>query len=372
MNAIAQTAVLAPDKIADKINVLVVDDSLVIRGTIARLLSMAPEIAVAGTVQNGKAAVDRVAKGGIDVVVLDIEMPVMDGISALPLLLAADRDLVVIMASTLTTRNAEISLQALNLGAADYVPKPSSASEIYSTEDFRRDLLEKVIALGAKRLRRRLGRQPKSLGPAPARTSPTLAPVGRVRPRVLAIGSSTGGPNALAKLFSSLKPLGIPVVITQHMPAAFTAILAKHLAKETGWNVSEAVDGEFLSPDRVLVAPGDQHLLLKSSGSGVQVKLDQSAKENYCRPAVDPMLRSLVAAYGAGVLAVVLTGMGQDGMLGATGVIAAGGSVIAQDEATSVVWGMPGAVTRAGAACAVLPLSVIAPQITQIVRGTAL
>jgi two-component system chemotaxis response regulator CheB len=293
----------------------------------------------------------------------------MDGLTALPRLLAIDPELAVIMASTLTARNAEISLQAMNLGASDYVPKPTSAGEIYSTEDFRRELTEKVLTLGARRRRR--------AGTAPVRAQTAVAPValakpGRQRPRILAIGSSTGGPNALVRLFSTLpRPLGLPVVITQHMPAAFTAILAKHLAKETGWDVSEAKGGEGLAPDRVFVAPGDQHLLAVSGAAGPRVLLDRGPKENFCRPAVDPMLRSLVAVYGAGVLAVVLTGMGQDGLIGTKQVAAAGGTVIAQDEATSVVWGMPGAVARAGIASAILPLASISAHLTSIVAGRA-
>jgi two-component system chemotaxis response regulator CheB len=351
------------------IQVLVVDDSLVIRGTIARILGASSQIAIAGTVQNGQVALDRVAKGGIDVVVLDIEMPVMDGLTALPRLLAIDPELIVIMASTLTARNAEISLQAMNLGASDYVPKPTSASEIYSTEDFRRELTEKVLTLGARRRRRSTA--------APTRAQTVGAPLalakpGRQRPRVLAIGSSTGGPNALVRLFSALpRPLGLPIVITQHMPAAFTAILAKHLSKETGWDVSEAKAGDILAPDRVFVAPGDQHLLVVPGAAGPRVVLDQGPKENFCRPAVDPMLRSLVAVYGPAVLAVVLTGMGQDGLIGAKQVVSAGGTVIAQDEATSVVWGMPGAVVEAGLATDVRPLDAVAQTLAEFARGGA-
>jgi two-component system chemotaxis response regulator CheB len=362
-------SVLAPlqKASANTINVLIVDDSLVIRGTIARILKTVPGVHVAATVQNGQAAVDRVKAGGIDVVILDIEMPVMDGLTALPLLLKADPGISVIMASTLTSRNADISLQALSLGAADYVPKPTSATDIFTTEDFRRELTDKVVHLG--------GRRKKVVtSAAPAQAVP-LATVkrGSTKPRVLAIGSSTGGPAALIKLFKALpKSINVPVVVTQHMPPAFTAILAQNLQRDTGWIAKEAGEGDFLEPGRILVAPGDYHMLFEKSANVVKVRLDKGAKENFCRPAVDPMLRSLVAAYGPAIVSVILTGMGQDGLVGCKNVVKDGGTVVAQDEASSVVWGMPGAVSRAGIAASILPLDRIAAEIESIVGGRGL
>ncbi len=358
----------APKANANTINVLIVDDSLVIRGTIARILKTVPGVHVAATVQNGQAAVDRVKAGGIDVVILDIEMPVMDGLTALPLLLKADPGISVIMASTLTSRNADISLQALSLGAADYVPKPSSATDIFTTEDFRREMTDKVIHLGSRR------KKVVFTAAAPAPSAP-LATVkrGLTKPRVLAVGSSTGGPAALIKLFKALpKSINIPVVVTQHMPPAFTAILAQNLQRDTGWSAKEAGEGDFLEPGRILVAPGDYHMLFEKSANVVKVRLDKGAKENFCRPAVDPMLRSLVAAYGPAIVSVILTGMGQDGLVGCKNVLKDGGTVVAQDEASSVVWGMPGAVSRAGIAASILPLDRIAAEIESIVGGRAL
>lgn len=348
---------------ANEINVLIADDSLVIRGTIARILKVVPGVRVVATVQNGLAAVDRVKAGGIDVVVLDIEMPVMDGLTALPLILKADPGISVIMASTLTTRNADISMQALNLGAADYVPKPTTASDIFTTEDFKRDLTEKVLHLGHRRKR-------VLIAPVAAPTPLATVKRGTTKPRILAVGSSTGGPAALIKFFKILpKSINIPVVVTQHMPPAFTAILAQNIQRDSGWAAKEAANGDLLEPGRILVAPGDFHLLFDKSAMSVKARLDKGPKESFCRPSVDPMLRSLVSIYGPAIVSVILTGMGQDGLIGNKAVVQEGGSVVAQDEASSVVWGMPGAVSRAGIACAILPLDKIANEVESIVGG---
>ncbi len=342
MNAVAT--------LTDDLRVLVVDDSLVIRGLISRHLKDVPGIAVVGSASNGAKAVEQVAKGGIDVVVLDIEMPGMDGLEALPLMLKIDPKLVVIMASTLTTRNADISLKALRLGASDYVPKPTSSSEIYNAEDFRRDLIEKITSLGR---RRRRGTVAQSASVQSARPVQLRVP-GRVRPQVLAVASSTGGPKALAAFLKHLpRDIDLPIILTQHMPPTFTTMLAEHLARDTGWQAQEAQDGDAIVPGRILVAPGDYHLLVRHEGKGLVARLNQGEKENFCRPAADPMFRSLVALAGVSPLAVVLTGMGHDGLAGCEAVVKAGGTVLAQDETTSVVWGMPGAVAQRGL-CAAL------------------
>jgi two-component system chemotaxis response regulator CheB len=356
-----------PQTSANTVNVLIADDSLVIRGTIARILKAVPGVTVVATVQNGQAAVDRVKAGGIDVVVLDIEMPVMDGLTALPLLLKAAPGISIIMASTLTARNADISLQALSLGAADYVPKPSSATDIFTTEDFRRELSEKVLQLGS--------RKKKIVVSAVQAPTVQLATVkrGLTRPRVLAIGSSTGGPAALIKLFKALpKTINLPVVVTQHMPPAFTAILAQNLQRDTGWTAKEAQDGDTLDAGRILVAPGDYHMLFDKTAASAKVRLDKGPKENFCRPAVDPMFKSLVGIYGAAIAGVILTGMGQDGLIGSRAVVNQGGTVVAQDEASSIVWGMPGAVARAGIAAAIVPLDRMASEVESIVGGRTL
>jgi two-component system, chemotaxis family, protein-glutamate methylesterase/glutaminase len=290
--------------------------------------------------------------------VLDIEMPVMDGMTALPLLLRADPGLKVIMASTLTTRGADIALRALRLGAADYVPKPSAVT---GDETFRRELVEKVKGLG--RMRRRV------IQPAREPAALHLRPAAIVPARLLAVGSSTGGPQALFTLVQGLgHRLNVPVVLTQHMPATFTPILAEHLSKLGGMPCAEARDGEALTTGRIYLAPGDRHLLIEGGRSGLLARLSSDPPENFCRPSVDPMLRSAADACDGRVLVAMLTGMGQDGLIGTRRVVDAGGCAVAQDEATSVVWGMPGAVAQAGLCHAVLPLARIAPKLLEMLR----
>lgn len=380
------------------IRVMVVDDSAVIRGLITRMLEADPEISVIASVSNGQLAVNQLTRnsGKIDVVILDIEMPVMDGLTALPLLLKADNNVKIIMASTLTKRNAEISLKALSLGATEYVPKPSTARELSGEDDFRRDLLHKVKSLGIIR-RQGTGGQPIIKRPAPATPAAKpgapasgAAPVrdqdawrlnrggeiqlrhaGTVKPDILAVGSSTGGPQALFEFLKGLsKNINLPIVITQHMPATFTAILAEHITRMTGWPCSEAKDGDVIEAGKILLAPGDYHMIVSLNGPQRVVKLTQDPPENFCRPAVDPMLRSVVKVYGPRVFTVILTGMGNDGARGAIQVAEAGGTVIAQDEATSVVWGMPGAAAAAGVCSAILPISELAGYVMNFVNRT--
>ncbi len=350
------TAVLAPSAAAQTAaRVMICDDSAVIRGAIARILRDEPGIEVVARVANGQAALDALRVHEIDVVVLDIEMPVMDGMTALPLLLSASPGLAVIMASTLTTRGADISLRALRLGAADTLSKPS-AEEFAADHRFGAELVAKV--LGLARLRR--GR--------PACAAAALRPPPSQPPRLLAVGSSTGGPNALFTLIQALRPgLRVPVIITQHMPAAFTPILAQHIDRLGVLPCAEAQDGEPILPGRILLAPGARHLLVQKRGTQLVAQLSDGPAEQFCRPAVDPMLRSASTALGGRVLVAMLTGMGQDGLAGARQVVAEGGGVVAQDEATSVVWGMPGAVAKAGLACAVLPLPQIAARLLAMI-----
>jgi two-component system chemotaxis response regulator CheB len=336
------------------------DDSAVIRGAIARMLEADPQIRVVARVVNGQAAIEELRRTTVDVVVLDIEMPVMDGLTALPLLLRADPGLKIIMASTLTTRGADVALRALRLGAADYLPKPSSIGAV-GDDGFRRELLAKVKGLA--RLRQR------ATQPAVPASAIPLRPATLGAPRLLAIGSSTGGPQALFTLVQGLgRALPVPIVLTQHMPASFTPILADHIDKLGGPPCAEARDGDALRLGHILLAPGDRHLLVEPAGNGLRVRLSDSPPENYCRPSVDPMLRSAAAACGGRVLVAMLTGMGRDGLEGTRRVVAAGGSAVAQDEATSVVWGMPGAIAQAGLCQAVLPLPRIAPKLLELLR----
>jgi len=362
----------------DRIRVMVVDDSAVIRGVLSRTLESDPDITVVHSVGNGQLAVTAIQRAAVDIAVLDIEMPVMDGLTALPKLLAAQPGLKVLMASTLTQKNAEVSLKAMQAGAADYVPKPSS-TQITGASEFKRELLAKVKALGRRRgARPGVGRpvQPPAGGqPAPraSHAGPiALRQASAAAPQVIAIGSSTGGPQALFKLVAELPAnLRQPILITQHMPPTFTTILAEHIGKLAKRQVAEARDGEAVQAGRVYVAPGDFHMVVDGGSGPKTIRLSKEPPENFCRPAVDPMFRSIARAYGNAVLGVVLTGMGSDGAKGGQAVVAAGGTVVAQDEATSVVWGMPGAAAAAGICSAVLPLAEIAPYVARLaLRGS--
>jgi two-component system chemotaxis response regulator CheB len=361
---------------------MVVDDSVVIRGLIARWIEAEPDMVVAASLRTGLDAVNQVERVNPDVAVLDIEMPDLDGISALPLLLAKKPHLVVIMASTLTRRNAEVSLKALSLGASDYIPKPESTRERDAAETFRRDLIEKIRHLGARRRRPLATVSSPPLVPAADRgrdihvrpavpAQPVLRPFGTVAPRALLIGSSTGGPQALMSLIAELGPVidRVPVLITQHMPPTFTTILAEHLARASHRPAHEGVDGELIKPGQIYLAPGGRHMRVARQGSGAVIALDDGPPVNFCKPAVDPLFTSAIGVWQGAFLAVVLTGMGSDGTRGGRELIAAGGSIIAQDEATSVVWGMPGSAANAGICSAVLPLGQIAPKLNRLFSG---
>jgi two-component system chemotaxis response regulator CheB len=360
---------------ADPIRVMVVDDSVVVRGLVSRWIEEEQGLAVAASLRNGRDAVNHLERVDPDVVILDIEMPELDGISALPLLLAKKRDLAVIMASTLTRHNAEISLKALSLGAADYIPKPETNRGVTTSAIFRRELIEKIRELGGRRRRRRPPRtpapQPAQRAPEPAAPSLRLRPFAATPPRVLVIGSSTGGPQALTAVVSNLRGLipRVPVLITQHMPPTFTTILAEHIARAAGHPAHEGIDGEQVAPGTIYLAPGGKHMQAVKRDNGVFIALDDGPLVNYCKPAVDPLFSSAARAWGSAVLALVLTGMGSDGAKGGAEIVAQGGSVIAQDEATSVVWGMPGAAAHAGICSAVLPLDQIAPKIVRLFSG---
>ena len=353
---------------ADRIRVMVVDDSAVVRGLLVRSLEQDPAIRVVASVSNGALALRAQERHDMDVIVLDIEMPIMDGMTALPKLLSAKPDVKIIIASTLTMHNAKISLEALAKGASDYIPKPGSGVHLSTAEDFKRTLVEKIKALAGKKrpvLTRAISRDR-----APKAADFTLRPYGKTAPKVLAIGSSTGGPQALLKLFGMLKSsVQLPIFITQHMPPNFTVMLAEHLSKAAGLPSAEGKDREVVEPGRIYVAPGDYHMRAVRDGSKVVIRLDQGSQVNFCRPSVDPMLNSLTDAYGPSVLTVILTGMGHDGRNGCKKVVNAGGSVIAQDEKTSVVWGMPGAVATANVCSAVLPIDAISDEIGTVIRG---
>jgi two-component system, chemotaxis family, protein-glutamate methylesterase/glutaminase len=344
-----------------RISVLVVDDSVVIRRLMTSVLESDPDITVVGTAASGRIALSKLAQVAPDCVTLDIEMPDLDGLGTLVELRRTHPRLPVIMFSTLAERGAGATLDALARGASDYVTKPANVGSLpEAMASVREQLLPKIRALcpvtpaaPARRLT------------APVAGSAPAAPTGRVD--LLAIGASTGGPDALAAVLPLLPAdLPVPVVVTQHMPPVFTALFAQRLDGRCALVVKEAEEGDLVVPGRVLVAPGDRHLELRRVGSGVRVHLSSAPPENFCRPAVDVMLRSAAAAYAERVLAVVLTGMGTDGARGADVLRRAGAEVVAQDEATSVVWGMPGAVSSAGLAHRVLPLREIAADAVRV------
>lgn len=345
-----------------QVKVMIVDDSAVIRSILERILRSDPDIEVCGFAGNGADAVRAVGVCRPDIIVLDIEMPVMDGITALPLLLEKDPDLKILICSTLSEKGAEISLKALALGAADCILKPTGAAAVGANSDFAAHLLRTVLMIGASIMAAAEPVRKTETKPLPVSASGA--------PKIIAVGSSTGGPNALMTVLADMRDMPVPIVITQHMPATFTRILAEQIAKTTGLDCREAADGMVLEPGCAYVAAGDRHLLFVRAGDGVQVRLDDGPPEHFCRPAVDPMLRSLVRIYGnGGILAVILTGMGHDGLAGCREVAAHGGTVVAQDAESSVVWGMPGAVAGAGLCNAVLPLKDIAAWVRGVVRG---
>jgi len=371
----------AAASISRRIRVMLVDDAVVVRGLFARWVEAEPDLEVVATLRTGRDAVNQLERVDPDVVVLDVDMPELDGIAALPLLLEKKRDLVVIMASTLTRRNAEISLRALSLGAADYIPKPGSNREVSASTAFRRDLIEKIRQLGLRAKRSRHGI--KARVSRPAKSAPSIVPATeeiaplRLRqmpltpPRVLVIGASTGGPQALNRLVVQIDTViqRAPVLITQHMPPTFTAVLAEHLARVSKFPVREATDGEEVNAGAIYLAPGGKHMKVERRDGAAVIAIDDGPMVNFCKPAVDPLFASAAQVWGNKVLALVLTGMGSDGLAGAKEIVAAGGYVIAQDEETSVVWGMPGQVTTAGLCSAVLPLPEIGGRITRLFTG---
>lgn len=349
------------------IRVMLCDDSATVRAALGRVLEADPGIKVVARAGDGKQAVEALANlppaARPQVVLLDLEMPVMDGMTALPLLLRQEPRPVIIVASALTQTGAGATMAALRAGAADYIPKPGAAGGGLADPAFRAELLAKVKGWA------RVGSSRTAAKPPMTPRGAALAPGGSLQ--AIGIGCSTGGPQALAALLRGLgRSLPVPIIAVQHMPAGFTAMLADHLDRLGGPGCAEAQDGEALRPGRLYLAPGERHLLVEGGANGQLIaRLSDAPPENYCRPAVDPMLRSLSAACGSAVLAVILTGMGQDGLLGCRAVAASGGMVLAQDEASSVVWGMPGAVARAGLAQALLPPEGLAEQILTAVKA---
>ena len=359
----------------EQIRVLVVDDSVVIRRLLTAVLDSAHDIEVVGYSTNGRLALDKVQQLEPDVVSLDVMMPEMDGIECVRELRKTWLHLPVIMFSSLTEKGAKVTMEALEAGANDFVMKPWKTDNFSdSVGQVSGQLLDKIRALHNANLHRSNGPQGTRSSGRPTQVAPRRLPPGiptgtilRGTPskiEALIIGSSTGGPNALNELFSALRgDLNIPILIAQHMPPMFTKLLAERLEKECQYRVTEAVQGEPIEAGHVYIAPGDWHMRIKRKGVAVVIDLQQDQPVNSCRPAVDPMFESAVQVYGGGLLAVILTGMGHDGAAGCVEVAKAGGQVVIQDEETSVVWGMPGAVAEAGVADRILPLNQIAGEV---------
>ena len=366
------------------ISVLVVDDSVVIRRLVASVLDEDPDITVVGTAANGRLALAKLPSVSPDLITLDIEMPELDGLGTLRELRKTDRTTPVVMFSTLTERAARATLEALALGANDYVTKPANVGSVAAgMESVRSELIPKIKSLCAHRLggattsATRAGTAVTAGVPSPRvaapRVVPAAGPVTQTVPQVLAVGCSTGGPEALAHVLKALPAdLPVPVVVVQHMPPIFTAMFAQRLDGACALRVREAREGDALEAGTVLIAPGDFHMRVRRQGTRTVVALDQGAQENFCRPAVDPLFRSVADVYGAATLAVVLTGMGSDGRRGAEQLRGHGCEVVVQDEQTSVVWGMPGAVAGAGLATAVLALDQVAPAVLRALTRAGL
>jgi two-component system chemotaxis response regulator CheB len=345
------------------IRVLVVDDSVVVRRLVSDALAQAPDVEVVGVAANGRLAQAKVAQLRPDAVTMDIEMPEMNGIEAVRALRAAGHRMPIVMFSTLTERGAAATLDALAAGASDYVAKPSNVGSVQES-------IARVADELVPRLRSLVPLPGGSLPTRPATAPAAPAPVRsvRVRPapaprqvRAVVLGSSTGGPEALSKVLAALTaPPPVPVLVVQHMPPVFTRQLAARLDRLGPATVVESAGGELLQPGHVYIAPGDHHLELRRAGAALQTVLTSGPPVNFCRPSVDVLFRSAVRELGGDLLAVVLTGMGADGRTGCQDVVAAGGTVVVQDEATSVVWGMPGAVAQAGLAHHVVPIAEMA------------
>lgn len=373
--------------------VLVIDDSAVARGLMTRWIEEDNDLNLVGAAVDGEQGVSKAAELQPDLIVLDVEMPRMDGLAALPLLLKTAPHCRIVMASTLTRRGGEVTIRALSMGAADYASKPQ-AGRLAGAEEFRLDLLGKLKALAPRPIPRvptesdvrtpttpsaRVKTPAGKNASAPTRKAfhPVAAPPGeRKRPRskappeLIVIGSSTGGPQALRDVVSAFPAdIKAPVLIAQHMPALFTKILAEHLDRAGALSCKEAEDGERLQAGMIYLAPGDFHFTVRKDAGGFYAVLDQTPPVNFCRPAVDPLFQSVCESAGGIALGIIMTGMGHDGREGARALRNAGGTILAQDEKTSIVWGMPGAVAEAGLADQILPLADIGPGIVRRAKG---
>jgi two-component system chemotaxis response regulator CheB len=358
--------------------ILIVDDSAVMRSLLRSVVCADASLEIAGTAADGESALSAIETLHPDLVLLDVEMPVMDGLITLRQLRARGHKMPVIMCSSLTQRGAMVTIEALACGASDYVTKPAGqASREAATQTLSQELVPKILALTDKMqplpVLQRVERMPLALPVAPPRKPQLVSSV----PAVLTIGVSTGGPAALDVLLPALPGnFPLPVLIVQHMPELFTKLFAERLNGHCRMRVREAAEGDPVRAGTIYIARGNWHMEVLCAARSSQpgqpptLHLHQGPLENHCRPAVDALFRSAAAVYGSGVLATVLTGMGSDGLIGCRTIRDHGGTVLAQDEASSTVWGMPGAVVNAGVAHNVLPLNAIIPEILRIVSRT--
>lgn len=358
---------------AAAIRVMIVDDSLTVRTIFKRMVESDPALMIAGTASSAERAIAQLAETPADVVLLDLEMPGMGGLEALPAILATPGHPQVLVVSSLTVDGAEHTLSALQMGAADTLLKPRPGG---FNEDYRAALLGKIRALGAR-----------AVNPVVAEAGTTAAPVappaasfvrpGLVRrtrrPEVVAIGASTGGIHALGLMLRRLAPdFDVPLIITQHLPASFMPVFARQVEGACGRPAEIATDGLILTPGRIVIAPGHGHVVVrrKSSG-GLVTRISTEPQPSGCFPSVDPMLASLAEACEGQTLGVILSGMGRDGVIGAKTLVDAGGTIYAQDADSSAVWGMPGAVSRAGLASLVASPEQIGDAVTAVVNAPA-
>jgi two-component system chemotaxis response regulator CheB len=342
---------------APRIRVLVVDDSMVVRKLVGEVLTASASAALAGTAASGEQALAKIEQLKPDIVTLDVEMPEMDGLETLKKIRERHPKLPVVMFSALTMRGAAATLEALALGATDYVTKPTNTENLAAAKQLmERELLGKITSLRS------------AVYAVPARRNGVCARQRAVQCRIdiVAVGTSTGGPNALAELIPQLpRELQVPVVVVQHMPALFTKLLAERLNAKAKLAVAEGSGGCRIQGGQVWVAPGDHHMTVARKNVDIMLELNRDEPENSCRPAVDVLFRSVAKTFGPHALGVVLTGMGSDGAKGAKAICDAGGTVIVQDEQTSVVWGMPGAVVSAGLTDEIYPIPRIAWEIVR-------
>ncbi|MCB1531694.1 MAG: chemotaxis response regulator protein-glutamate methylesterase [Alphaproteobacteria bacterium] len=355
---------------SSKIQVLLVDDSAVIRGALARILENFDDVEIVSSVANGEMAISSARRKQPDIIIMDIEMPVMDGITALPEVLKTSPNSKVIMFSSLTEEGADVTLKALSLGAVECIVKPCSSEPIGEGSLFQRKLIETIRGLVPKK-----ARSGATLSAVPEKTEESFslrkdAMAYTGKPSLIMIGSSTGGPQALFEVLKNIGTPDIPIVVTQHMPAKFTTMLAQHIQQHSSIPSFEGTEGMAVEKGKIYVAPGGYHMkLVQDETFKTIIKLDEGPPIHYCKPSVEPMFTSALEIYGRKALGVMLTGMGNDGINSSKDLVEKGGRLIAQDEKTSVVWGMPGAVAKAGLCADVLPLNEIGPWIRKALAG---